>query len=80
MVHDRPGNKLGKESYKQRVTGEVSFRRVAIVNIDQISDLLKCKERDRERQCDVADVDRGACGGGDIVGDKVSILEPAKCA
>src|SRR5437868_9021225 len=50
---DRPGQELREEHHEKAVFEQIVLLDLAAAGIDQIGDLLKCEERDPERQQDV---------------------------
>ncbi|MCK7472601.1 MAG: hypothetical protein MZV49_01525 [Rhodopseudomonas palustris] len=60
MVDDRASNQMREERDHQKIVFETIAIGLALRRVDQISDLLKREERDRERQHQFEDRDVGA--------------------
>jgi hypothetical protein len=78
MVHDRAGDKLGKEHDEEHEIAKDIARRALAIHIHQIGDLLEREERQSERQ-DNAEVRQLECEQRVDVGDeKIRVFEHAE--
>lgn len=79
MVHDRPGNQMGKEPDEQDVAKKSQLRRLALIGVDQECDLGECEKRDAQRQGDLQRLEMPGGDGGPIGQREVGVFEVGEC-
>ena len=68
-MNDRTGNQVREEGDEQRVADEVLALCLALLQVDQVADLRKRKERDPQRKDDIPEV---------VPGDAMRVQEVEK--
>ena len=75
MVDDGAGDKLGEKRDEQAIVDEIRIPDFALVDVDQIGDLLKCEEGYGQWQDDVAAAKTGTRKVVDGVQEELGVLE-----